>query len=110
MRQIGFLAAAGLYAIEHHRDRLVEDHLNAKRLAEGLAECGAFRLDPGTIETNIVLFDVVDRPVASALASLREEGVLMVPFGPSTIRATTHLDVGSGDVDRVLATVRRLFR
>ncbi|HEX7071171.1 MAG TPA: GntG family PLP-dependent aldolase [Rhodothermales bacterium] len=109
MRQIGFLAAAGLYAIEHHRERLAEDHANAKRLAEGLAECPVFRLDPAAVETNIVMFDVAGEPVATVLGKLREEGVLMVPFGPSTIRATTHLDVGSGDVDRVLATVRRLF-
>lgn len=109
MRQVGMLAAAGSYALRHHRDRLSEDHENARKLAAGLADFDAFRLDPAHVETNIVLFDVVKGKVADVLDQLRNEGVLMVPFGQATIRATTHLDVSSSDVDRVLATARRLF-
>ncbi len=109
MRQIGVLAAAGLYALEYHRERLAEDHRNSRRLAEGLAEIKAFVLDPALVETNIVMFDVASGSAESALARFREEGILMSPFGPRTIRATTHLDVSSGDVDRVLAAAQRLF-
>ena len=109
MRQVGILAAAGLYALEHHRPRLADDHATARRLAEGLAEIPAFRLDPATVETNIVMFDVVAGAAGPVLEALAAEGILMVPFGPATIRATTHLDVSMADVETALATMRRLF-
>ena len=109
MRQVGILAAAGLYALEHHRPRLAEDHEKARRLAEGLADVAAFRVDPSTVETNIVLFDTVSESALDVLDRLREHGVGMVPFGPKTIRATTHRDVSLGDVDRALDVVRRLY-
>ena len=109
MRQIGILAAAGLYALKHNRERLADDHVHARRLAEGLAELRVFRLDPAQVETNIVMFDVVQGEVASVLETFRSEGIHMVPFGPSTIRATTHLDVDSAGIDQVLSAARRLF-
>ena len=109
MRQIGLLAAACLYAIEHERPRLAEDHVTARRLAEGIAELPAFRIDLTTVETNIVLFDVAAGDAAPVLAALQAEGVLMVPFGPATIRAITHRDVSTEDVDRALAVMRRLY-
>ena len=109
MRQIGSLAAAGLFALKHNRERLADDHANAARLAEGLAGLKTFQIDPARVESNIVLFDVVHGTVADAVDRFRAEGVLMVQFGPRTIRATTHLDVSSDDVDRVLAAAHRLF-
>ena len=109
MRQVGILAAAGLYALEHHRPRLAEDHQKARRLAEGLADLPAFRVDPATVETNIVIFDTVSEDALDVLARLREHGVGMVPFGPKTIRATTHRDVSLGDIDRALGVLRRLY-
>lgn len=102
MRQAGILAAAGLYAIEHHRDDLPEDHEKARRLAEALADIPAFEIDPETVETNIVLFDVVDDTAASVIDAVREDGVLFTPFGPSTVRATTHRDVSMDEIDQAI--------
>jgi len=109
MRQVGVLAAAGLYALEHHRPLLAEDHAKARRLAEGIAELPAFEIDLKRVQTNIVRFDVRQGTAENVLAQLREEGVLMVAFGPRTIRATTHRDVSMQDIDRTLAILHRLF-
>ncbi len=84
-RQAGHLAAAGLYALEHHVDRLVEDHANAQRLATA---CG---IDPDTVETNIVVVPDVDAP--AVVAAAREGGVLVGAVEPRTLRLVTHLDV-----------------
>lgn len=109
MRQIGILAAACLYALEHERPRLAEDHAKARRLAEGIAELPAFRIDLSSVETNIVLFDVAAGDAAPVLDMLRDEGVLMISFGPATIRAITHRDVSMDDIDRVLQVMRKRF-
>jgi threonine aldolase len=102
MRQAGILAAAGLYALKHHRPRLEEDHRKARRLAEGLAELDAFTIDLDRVETNIVIFHVADGPAQPVVDALKDEGVLLTPFGPSTIRATTHRDVPADGIDRAL--------
>jgi threonine aldolase len=109
MRQVGILAAACLYALEHERPRLAEDHAKARRLAEGLAELPAFRVDLASVETNIVMFDVVAGEGAPVLAALRDAGVLMTSFGPATIRTTTHRDVSMDDIDRALTALHRLY-
>jgi threonine aldolase len=88
-RQAGMLAAAGLYALEHHIDRMAEDHANARLLAEGLRERGLTVREP---ETNIVLIDVPgDAP--GVVGRAKDKGVLIGPMGPRTLRAITHLDV-----------------
>jgi threonine aldolase len=104
LRQAGIVAAAGLYALDHHVDRLAEDHANARRLAEGLAEIDGVGIDPATVETNIVLFDVED--AAALSARLAESGVEMSRFGPTRMRAVTHLDVDTAGIDRALVAVR----
>lgn len=109
MRQAGILAAAGLYALDHHRPHLSEDHAKAQRLARGLAEISVFSLDPAAVETNIVIFDVQDRPAAEVVETLEAHEVLLTPFGPSTIRATTHRDVSMDDIEDALAIVREQF-
>ncbi len=109
MRQVGILAAAGLHALEHHRPHLAYDHAKAQRLAEGLAAIPAFRIDPTSVETNIVMFDTLTDEAIPVLERLQPEGVLMVPFGPRTIRATTHRDVSIDDIDKALAVMQRLF-
>ncbi len=109
MRQVGILAAAGLHALEHHRSRLAEDHAKARRLAEGIAELPGFSLDLDRVQTNIVIFDVDHGDALRTLGELKAEGVLMVPFGPATIRATTHLDVSRTDIDKTLAVMHRLY-
>jgi len=105
MRQSGIVAAACLYALDHHVDRLAEDHENARALAEGLAEIPGIELDPTQVETNIVVFG--RRDPAALCAALEREGVLMGAVGPRTVRAVTHLDVDRTDIDTALAAVRR---
>lgn len=106
MRQAGILAAAGLYAIEHHRPHLPRDHEKATRLAEGLAELPLFSIDPAEVETNIVIVEVSGESAATVVEDLQEEDVLLTPFGPSTIRATTHRDVTMDEIDGTLAAIR----
>jgi threonine aldolase len=109
MRQVGIFAAAADHALDHHVERLAEDHASARMLAERLASSPAIVLDPATVQTNIVVFSLAaDAPdAASVIAALREAGVLVVAFGPRTIRAVTHLDVGRDAVaeaaDRIVA-------
>ncbi|CEJ11409.1 L-allo-threonine aldolase [bacterium YEK0313] len=107
MRQAGILAAAGLYALDHHVARLAEDHAHARRLAEGLAALPGLALDPATVDTNIVIFDIAgtgwraDQLVAAAAA--RQVG--LGAFGPTTVRAVTHLDVSGTDIETALAVI-----
>ncbi len=109
MRQAGVLAAAGLYALDHHLADLPADHEKARRLAEALAALDAFSVDPARVETNIVMFDVTDGPARPVVEALREEGVLLSAFGPRTIRATTHRDVSPADIDRTLTLLRQRY-
>jgi threonine aldolase len=94
-RQIGFYAAAALYALDHNRDRLTEDHANARALARRIAQAQGVSLDLATVQTNIVVFHLTDSAPATAdvLARAKQQGVLVNAFGPRTIRAVTHLDV-----------------
>ena len=103
MRQAGIIAAAALYAIEHHRDRLVEDHANAKALAAGLAEIPGIAIDPDRVETNLVYFRTVSMPAPELVTRLRERGVLVVSRDESLLRAVTSLEVDRGDVGRAVA-------
>jgi len=97
MRQVGIFAAAGLYALEHNMDRLAEDHANARRLAHRVAESPFVDLDPASVRTNILVFDLRDDgpDAATVVDRARRAGVLVFAFGPRTIRAVTHLDVSS---------------
>lgn len=112
MRQAGILAAAGLYALEHNVSRLSEDHAHAKRLAAALAELPAVRIDPAHVETNIVVFDIAEtgRPASELVAALKAEGLLVVPFTSTTLRAVTHLDVTSQQIEEACGILRNLFR
>ncbi len=107
MRQVGILAAAGLYALAHNRKDLAEDHAKARRLAHGLANLDALSVEAP--ETNIVLIHLARGNVQAALEALRREGVAMAPFGPATIRATTHRDVSMQGIDNALALMHRIF-
>jgi threonine aldolase len=110
MRQAGILAAAGLYALEHHRPHLADDHEKAHRFAEGLAECPPFTIDPAEVDTNIAIFEVPSDSAAEIVEDLQGEGVLLTPFGPSTIRATTHRDVSMGEVEDALNILQAYAR
>ena len=102
MRQSGIFAAAGLYAIENHLERLAEDHANAQRIAERLAQSERILLDTATVQTNIIVFSLSARaPDANTVVTrARERGVLIFAFGPRTIRVVTHLDVSSVQCER----------
>jgi threonine aldolase len=109
IRQGGVLAAACLYALDHHRERLAEDHARAARLARALAETPGLSAHPGTVETNMVLLhldDPSDTPEAAANRA-RVEGVWVVPFGPRTLRAVLHLDVDDEGLERAITGLRK---
>jgi threonine aldolase len=101
MRQAGILAAAGIYALEQNVSRLKEDHDHARLLANALKKIRTVSIQPDQVETNIVLFDVMAsrRSPAEILAVLKKEGVLVNAVGGTTIRAVTHLDVTSKDIE-----------
>jgi threonine aldolase len=107
MRQAGIVAAGALYALDHHLERLAEDHENARALADGLAGIAAVTIDPAAVETNIVAFDVPDAP--GFCAALERAGVLMGPLGATTVRAVTHLDVSRADVERAVVEAARVL-
>lgn len=111
MRQAGIIAAAGLYALDHHVDRLSEDHDNARHFACGLAEIDGIEIDSDRVETNIVFFDVaaLGWQASDLVAVLKGEGVGLGAFGPSRIRAVTHLDVARADIDRALGIIRAVL-
>jgi threonine aldolase len=110
MRQAGIIAAGGIFALRHHVKRLAEDHANARRLAAGLAELPGVVLDPASVETNIVIFELRGALGAeAAVAALLAQGVRMGAMGPRTVRAVTHLDVGAEQIERVLKAARAVF-
>jgi threonine aldolase len=100
MRQVGILAAAGLHALDHHLDRLADDHAHAQLLAEA---CG---IDPATVDTNIVVVPRDD--AAQFVAGAKAGGVLVSPVGPRAVRLVTHLDVSREQVDEAAGVLRRL--
>ena len=107
MRQVGILAAAGLYALDRHVDRLIDDHANAKLIASRLREHRNVSLAADPVETNIVIFSLAaGAPDAAAvIAAARAEGVLVVAFGPRTVRAVTHLDVTREQCERAASVL-----
>lgn len=111
MRQVGIIAAAGIYALERHVDRLKDDHRRARHLAEGLSQIRGIDIDIDTVQTNIVVVDLSagGLSVAECLIRLEKEGVLVVPFGRTKIRAVTHLDLDDADVDRAVSAFEAVF-
>ena len=111
MRQAGIVAAAGVYALDHHVDRLADDHANARRLAEGLADAG-LPVDLEQVETNFVQLDAARLGLGAdeAVARLRAEGVLLsFAAKKDVLRAVTHLDVSTDDIDEAIAGTVRAF-
>jgi threonine aldolase len=112
MRQVGIIAAGALYALEHNITRLAEDHANAKYLAEALTEMPGISIDPRSVETNILYFDVhqATGTAKSLCDALREQGVWMHPVAPQRVRAVTHLDVSRADIERAVAIIRQVLK
>ena len=109
MRQVGVLAAMGIVALEQMVDRLAEDHANARRLAEGMAEMRGLKVDLARVQTNMVYADIGELGVnADAfLAALREGGVSASPMGPTRVRFVTHRHISAKDIDGVLTALRK---
>ncbi len=109
MRQTGVIAAAALHALEHHVDRLAEDHANARLLAAAVEETPGLALESGRVETNLVWI-AVDPALGTArelAARLHDDGILVSALGPQVLRACTHLDVSRADVERAAGALRR---
>jgi len=104
LRQAGIVAAGCLWALDHHVDRLAEDHSNARLLAEGLAELPGVTVDPDTVDTNIVVFGLVGAPMFCRRLE-DEHGVRMGALAPDRVRAVTHHDVDTTGVHRATAAV-----
>ena len=104
MRQAGVLAAAGIVALNEMIDRLADDHANARKLAEGLANMEGVDVDPNRIKTNIVYFEITrENLTAFELESrLNEKGIKILAFGPRRLRAVTHYHISSEDIDIAL--------
>ena len=112
MRQIGILAAAGLIALEDGPKRLHEDHENARALAEGVAEIPGISIDPTSVMTNIVIFDVSEtgNTAGDICASLKEASVLAIGISETQVRMVTHCDVTRADVDNTVTILAELLR
>lgn len=112
MRQAGMMAAAAVYAIDHHLDRLQEDHDNARAFAEAIAEIPGIIIDPRQVKTNLVFFDTDPAygPAANLPAGLLEHKVRMLAIAPQRVRACTHLDVDRADVLQAAEAIRTVMR
>lgn len=111
MRQAGIVAAAGLYALDHHVERLADDHANARALAEGLSALPGIALPLGMPETNILFFDVAGtgRSAAEIVAACKARGVETGAFAPTVIRAVTHIGVSAADIATAVAVMREVL-
>ena len=107
MRQVGFIAAAGIHALDHHVERLEEDHAHARRLADGLAPIDGIDVDHNGVQTNMVFVKVAsDRPEAFA-EHCKRHGVLIRMRNPN--RLVTHLDIDADGIDRAVGVMREFF-
>jgi threonine aldolase len=110
MRQAGILAAAGLYALDHHLERLTEDHKKAQQLAQGLARLKGISIDPGQVETNIVIFGILGNGTAPEFAeAMKKKGILIHAIDTAQVRLVTHLDVSFADIKKVLNAFRTVI-
>jgi len=112
MRQSGIVAAAGIVALESMIERLAEDHANARRLAEGLAALPGIKVVLQAVQTNIVIFDTsgTGKTAAELVATVARDGVLVGASTPDSIRAVTHKDVDTADIESALQAFARAVR
>ena len=110
MRQAGMMAAGALYALRHHRDRLQDDHINAKLLAAGLAQIEGIDIHPDDVQTNIVVFYTRTMSAQTLVQQLEERGVAVLAVGPNAIRAVTHLMISREQIQQVPARVADVLR
>lgn len=108
MRQAGIIAAAALYALENHHDRLVDDHANAKLFAEGIAGLPGIDIDPATVQTNMVFFRVTSMPAQELSDKMKQAGVLALPRG-DRIRAVFHLEISREDTQAAIKAMQGIL-
>ena len=109
MRQVGLLAAAAEYAVDHHWELMSEDHRRAQQLAEAIHGLDAFHIDTEYVETNILIFDSLAIPAEQVVERLAKHGVQIVPFGPNTLRATFHFQIDDDALKRVIEAFQTEF-
>ncbi len=111
MRQVGFLAAAGIYALDHHVERLAEDHKKAAILAEALNEISGIQIEAQEVETNILYFRVKKKEWTAyrVVEELKKRGILVLPMKDSLIRAITHLDVSGEDIENTISVFQEIL-
>ncbi len=109
MRQAGILAAAALYAIDHHRDRLADDHQNARTLANLLTEIPPIHINPADTQTNIVRFDTPNHLAPPIADAAEKQGLLLLATGPNTLRAVTNLSVTADDIRSAAGTLKKVL-
>lgn len=109
MRQIGLLAAAGLYALENNFERLSQDHENAKILAEHLSKIEGVEIDTSLVQTNILMFRPTSMTVEDVITKSKESGLLLGPGGVGVVRAVTHMDVSSEDIRNAAQIITQIL-
>jgi threonine aldolase len=111
MRQVGILAAGALFALDHNIGRLKEDHDNAKLLAKELSNLPGITLDLNSVQTNIIIFNMIGRSESAEelILKLKAKGILISEMGISTLRAVTHLDVSTEQIKRASETIKSLL-
>jgi len=110
MRQAGIIAAGGLYALENHRRCLVEDHKNAKTLAQALVDLPGVEVDPKIVETNIIFFKVTCMTAPDLAKNLHDAGVHVLALGPDSIRLVTHLDVSTEQINQAIEIFGKILK
>ena len=110
MRQSGLLAAAAMYGLSHHRERLSEDHRLAQKLATGIAECPGIEIDLAGVQTNIVYFTLRNTDANSFQQQLDDAGIRLLAIGPSMMRAVVSLAVDEAGIDRALKVIKGLAK
>ena len=111
MRQCGIIAAAGITALEQMTERLTEDHANARRLAEGIAEIPGLSLDLVRVQTNIIYFNLASKRLSAGILvkRLADKGIKILNLGPSLLRAVTHYGISSEDIDLTLTALSKVM-
>jgi len=109
MRQIGILAAAGLYALKNNITRLKEDHIKAKSLASVIADIPSLDIDMNTVQTNIIIFKSKTLSLDQAIERFKNEGILLTEGKPGYIRAITHLDVSNDEIEKTKKVFKEIF-
>jgi len=112
MRQCGIIAAAGITALEQMVDRIAEDHANARRLADGIAEIPGLSLDAEKVQTNIIYFDLTSEKITTEtlIKHLAGQGIKMLALGPKRLRAVTHYGISTGDIDVTLKALQKIMK